>query len=63
MDCSAAGVTVSELKDETLPTDAVMFAVPTPMPVARPEAFTVATVVAVEVQATEAVRSCVAPFK
>ena len=63
MDTNSAAVTVRVVEPDTLPFVAVMVAVPTATPVARPalpEApETVATVVLVEVQVAEVVKSWV----
>lgn len=57
IDTRAAGVTVRTEEPETEPTVAVMVAVPCPVLVARPAAFTVAAEGVSELQVALAVRS------
>ena len=62
IDCRAAAVTVSAMEfDVTPPCAALMFAVPAPTPVAKPEALTAAAAEFEEDQVTEPVKSCVVP--
>ncbi len=62
IDCSTAAVTVSAMEfDVTPPCAALILAEPTLLPVARPEALTVATAELDEDHVTEVVRFCVVP--
>jgi len=62
MDCSAAPVTVSAIAFDVTPLwAALMFAVPIPAPVAKPNVLTVAAAELEEAQVTEFVMVCVLP--
>ena len=61
IETSGAGLTISTVLLETVPEDAEMVVVPAEMPVARPEAFMVATAVALESQLDVEVMSLVLP--
>ena len=61
IDCSVAAVTVSTVEPLIAPDVALIVEVPTPAPVAKPDALIVATEVVPELQVTLDVRFCVVP--
>lgn len=61
IETSWAGVTVSAVEPVTVPEVALMFALPVPVPVARPPVFIVATAGVSEPQVAEPVTFCVLP--